>query len=169
MICRLIKISSVAHTIGLVWRHFDCVTSKWFCIEEASLVPRPSIMRREGLVSTARPNKLGACRACLGRASRRGGSNLLETCLPGLRSLCAPFEPLDCSVIYAIVPAKLPCFLYERKTTCQCASTVSGLLPSPLRALYLCLLRANRTSLSSAVSQCSSCMLYALCICRHLQ
>ena len=33
--CRLIKISSVAHTIGLVWRHFDRVTSKWFSIEEA--------------------------------------------------------------------------------------------------------------------------------------
>ena len=38
MICRYVgsfKISSVVHTIGLVWRHFDRVTSKWFCIEEA--------------------------------------------------------------------------------------------------------------------------------------
>ena len=30
-----VKISSVAHTIGLVWRYFDRVTSKWFSIEEA--------------------------------------------------------------------------------------------------------------------------------------
>ena len=44
------------------------------------------------------------------------------------------------------MPAEISHFLYEKETLCQRASTVSGLIPSLLRSLYLFPRLANRTS-----------------------